>query len=133
MEMRKLRAKDIFTIVDMINDLGLMPIIKDLLSGDLRKTIIKQATKKSTDEETTEETTTEETTAEEIGLDVILELIEKLLTKVPEARVKVHELFAELCGVEVATIDEMALDDYFDLYADFFKKPELRVLSKYLK
>jgi hypothetical protein len=124
MEMRKLLAKDMFTIIEIINDLNLMPTVKELLSGDLRKNIVEQFSN---------EDGVEGTDANEIGIGLILELVEQLFVKVPQARPRVHEFLAHLCNVKVANIDNLELDDYFQLYADFFVKPELKSLLKFLK
>ena len=129
--MRKLQAQDIGKIINLLNKMDVVDLLKDLFSGEMRKSIINRLRQEQ--QEGIQGTLATEMTAEEVGAEILMAVVPKVLLVIPKAQTEVNIYLADVCEVEVETIDRLDIDEYIKLIFDFFAKPELGALMKHVQ
>ena len=112
MELRNLQACDIFTMVKILNGIGLSKVRSAI---DFEK--IKEARKSMTDENAN-------SIAYQVGTDVILSIASVLLENLPEIESDLYKFVGSIAGIKPAEVAKLDFNVFIDLIIDIFKKEE---------
>lgn len=112
MELRNLQASDIFTMVKILNGIGLSKVRSAI---DFEK--IKEARKSMTDENANN-------IASQVGTDVILSVVSVLFENLPEIESDLYKFVGSLAGIKPAEVAKLDFNVFIDLIIDIFKKEE---------
>ena len=112
MELRNLQACDIFTMVKILNGIGLTKIKS---ASDFEK--IKEARKSMTDENANN-------IASQVGTDVILSVVSVLFENLPEIESDLYKFVGSIAGIKPAEVAKLDLNVFINLIIDIFKKEE---------
>lgn len=112
MELRNLQACDIFTMVKILNGIGLTKIKSAI---DFEK--IKEARKSMTDENANN-------IASQVGTDVILSVVSVLFENLPEIESDLYKFVGSIAGIKPAEVAKLDLNVFINLIIDIFKKEE---------
>lgn len=119
-ELRKLKADDIFPVLNIINKIGLKEI-KDSIDGDKLAKMMKQ----------------DNTDFTSIGASVIVDMVQVVVKNLPACKTDIYNLFASLTGKTAKQIGEMEVVPFTEMLINFFKKEEfadfIKVVSKFNK
>lgn len=130
---RKLTSKDISPMVRILKKIELKRI-KELFSSEEIKNLIQN---KQNEEETEEDNTESSQDLMKLGGNLLIEAIPMLLDAVDNCIGDVNILLASVANMEVAELENLDLDVYFNMVYDFVNKEEfsgfLKVVSKFLK
>ncbi len=120
-EMRKLMAKDVMPMVNIIKKIGVKEFKACFESEDVKQ-IMKQ--KGEVDLKT-------------VGIKIVMDLATIVLENLPSAEQDIFNFLSGLTGKEKKEIEEMNLADFFELIVAVFKKEEfkdfIKVVSKLFK
>ena len=112
MELRNLQACDIFTMVKLLNGIGLTKIKSAI---DFEK--IKEARKSMTDENANN-------IASQVGTDVILSVASVLFENLPEIESDLYKFVGSIAGIKPAEVAKLDFNVFINLIIDIFKKEE---------
>ena len=113
MELRDLKATDVWTVLKILNKANITEDIQRLIKdGDLSSLTV------SEDDAT-------EKNATQIGMAIVGELGTVVIDKLPLAEKEVNAFLADLAGVKTSEIEALGIKEYFELIKSFFKHPDL--------
>lgn len=113
MELRDLKATDVWTVLKILNKANITEDIQRLIKdGDLSSLNV------SEDDAT-------EKNATQIGMAIVGELGTVVIDKLPLAEKEVNAFLADLAGVKTSEIEALGIKEYFNLIQSFFKHPDL--------
>lgn len=126
-KMRKLNAKDIFPMLNIISKIGLKNI-KTLIEDGTVEAIVSFV--KSKDDES------KDANLEKVGLSLFLELGDIVCSNIMKCQNDIFEFFASLCEVEASKLEDLGMEEFIVLIIQFAQKEELKdflkVVSKFL-
>lgn len=112
MELRNLQASDIFTMVKILNGIGLTKI-KSAIDFEKIKELRKNMTDKNADD-----------IASQVGTDVILSVVSVIFENLPAIESDLYKFVGSLAGIKSTEVAKLDLNVFVDLIFDIFKKEE---------
>ena len=112
MKLRNLQASDIFTMVKILNGIGLTKI-KSAIDFEKIKELRKNMTDKNADD-----------IASHVGTDVILSVVSVMFENLPAIESDLYKFVGSLAGIKPTEVAKLDLNVFVDLIFDIFKKEE---------
>ena len=114
MELRKLQASDIFSMVRIINGIG-FKTIKDSINVDE----INEMRKGMTDENS-------DVIASKVGTNVVMSILGTLIENLPKVENDVYEFAGNVAGMKAKDVAKMDAGDFIELLISIFTKDEFK-------
>ena len=114
MELRKLQASDIFSMVRIINGIG-FKTIKDSINVDEINEIRKGMTDENSD-----------VIASKVGTNVIMSILGTLIENLPKVENDVYEFAGNVAGMKAKDVAKMDAGDFIELLISIFTKDEFK-------
>ena len=114
MELRKLQASDIFSMVRTINGTG-FKTIKDSIYVDEINEIRKGMTDENSD-----------VIASKVGTNVVMSILGTLIENLPKVENDVYEFAGNVAGMKAKDVAKMDAGDFIELLISIFTKDEFK-------
>ena len=114
MELRKLQASDIFSMVRIINGIG-FKTIKDSINVDEINEIRKGMTDENSD-----------VIASKVGTNVVMSILGTLIENLPKVENDVYEFAGNVAGMKAKDVAKMDAGDFLELLISIFTKDEFK-------
>ena len=114
MELRKLQASDIFSMVRIINGIG-FKTIKDSINVEE----INELRKGMTDENS-------DTVASPVGMNVVMSILGTVAANLPKVETDVYEFSGNVAGLKAKDVAKMDAGDFIELLISIFTKDEFK-------
>ena len=114
MELRKLQASDIFSMVRIINGIG-FKTIKDSINVDEINEIRKNMTDENSD-----------VIASTVGTNVVMSILGTLIENLPKVENDVYEFAGNVAGMKAKDVAKMEAGDFIELLISIFTKDEFK-------
>lgn len=114
MELRKLQASDIFSMVRIINGIG-FKTIKDSINVEE----INEMRKGMTDENS-------DTVASQVGMNVVMSILGTVVENLPKVENDVYEFAGNVAGMKAKDVAKMDAGDFIELLISIFTKDEFK-------
>ena len=114
MELRKLQASDIFSMVRIINGIG-FKTIKDSINVDEINEIRKGMTDENSD-----------VIASKVGTNVVMSILGTLIENLPKVENDVYEFAGNVAGMKAKDVAKMQAGDFIELLISIFTKDEFK-------
>ena len=114
MELRKLQASDIFSMVRIINGIG-FKTIKDNINVDEINEIRKGMTDENSD-----------VIASKVGTNVVMSILGTLIENLPKVENDVYEFAGNVAGMKAKDVAKMDAGDFIELLISIFTKDEFK-------
>ena len=114
MELRKLQASDIFSMVRIINGIG-FKTIKDSINVDEINEIRKGMTDENSD-----------VIASKVGTNVVMSILGTLIENLPKVENDVYEFAGNVAGMKAKDVAKMDAGDFIELLISIFTKDEFK-------
>ena len=114
MELRKLQASDIFSMVRIINGIG-FKTIKDSINVDEINEIRKSMTDENSD-----------VIASKVGTNVVMSILGTLIENLPKVENDVYEFAGNVAGMKAKDVAKMEAGDFVELLISIFTKDEFK-------
>ena len=114
MELRKLQASDIFSMVRIINGIG-FKTIKDSINVDEINEIRKGMTDENSD-----------VIASKVGTNVVMSILGTLIENLPKVENDVYEFAGSIAGMKAKDVAKMDAGDFVELLISIFTKDEFK-------
>lgn len=114
MELRKLQASDIFSMVRIINGIG-FKTIKDSINVDEINEIRKGMTDENSD-----------IIASKVGTNVVMSILGTLIENLPKVENDVYEFAGNVAGMKAKDVAKMEAGDFIELLISIFTKDEFK-------
>ena len=114
MELRKLQASDIFSMVRIINGIG-FKTIKDSINVDEINEIRKGMTDENSD-----------VIASKVGTNVVMSILGTVVENLPKVENDVYEFAGNVAGMKAKDVAKMDAGDFIELLISFFTKDEFK-------
>ena len=114
MELRKLQASDIFSMVRIINGIG-FNAIKDSINVDEINEIRKGMTDENSD-----------VIASKVGTNVVMSILGTLIENLPKVENDVYEFVGNVAGMKAKDVAKMDAGDFIELLISIFTKDEFK-------
>lgn len=138
-ELRKLTTKDLHPMLKILKKFDLKRLKEAFNEIDFSELVSEKDTSASDVSDITAETETDDKTElfTKIGGTIILEAVPMVLDALDNALEDVNKLLASVAGIELEELENLELDVYFTLVADFLSKEEfvgfIKAASRFLK
>ena len=109
--LRPLEADDLFTVMEIINKIGVEDAKKCFLSVEISKAIAENG---------------DEENVAAVGMKVMLELATLLIQKLPLCKSEVYKFLASLTGADADEISHIKLVPFTKLVKEVFQKEEIK-------
>lgn len=114
MELRKLQASDIFSMVRIINGIG-FKTIKDSINVEEINEIRKGMTDENSD-----------VIASKVGTNVVMSILGTLIENLPKVENDVYEFAGNVAGMKAKDVAKMDVGDFIELLISIFTKDEFK-------
>ena len=114
MELRKLQASDIFSMVRIINGNGIKTI-KDSINVDEINEIRKGMTDENSD-----------VIATKVGTNVVMSILGTVVENLPKVENDVYEFAGNVAGMKAKDVAKMDAGDFIELLISIFTKDEFK-------
>ena len=114
MELRKLQATDIFSMVRIINGIG-FKAIKDSINVEEINELRKGMTEENSD-----------TIASQVGMNVVMSILVTVIENLPKVENDVYEFAGNVAGMKAKDVAKMDAGDFIDLLISIFNKDEFK-------
>ena len=114
MELRKLQASDIFSMVRIINGIG-FKTIKDSINIDEINEIRKGMTDENSD-----------VIASKVGTNVVMSILGTVVENLPKVENDVYEFAGNVAGMKAKDVAKMEAGDFIELLISIFTKDEFK-------
>ena len=114
MELRKLQASDIFSMVRIINGIG-FKTIKDSINVDEINEIRKGMTDENSD-----------VIASKVGTNVVMSILGTLIENLPKVENDVYEFAGNVAGMKAKDVAKMDAGDFIELLISIFTTDEFK-------
>ena len=119
-ELRKLQSKDVFSMLRIINKIG----VKEF-KGVLESDAVKQAIASTTTPQPTASGEPEpKAETDKIGMTVALEIVNVLIMNIPSCEDDIYTFLSSLSGLKKKDVQELEMNVFFSMIMDVFKKQE---------
>ena len=114
MELRKLQASDIFSMVRIINGIG-FKTIKDSINVEEINEIRKGITDENSD-----------AIASQVGINVVMSILGTVVENLPKVENDVYEFAGNVAGMKAKDVAKMDAGDFLELLISIFTKDEFK-------
>ena len=114
MELRKLQASDIFSMVRIINGIG-FKTIKDSINVEEINEIRKGMTDENSD-----------VIASKVGTNVVMSILGTVVENLPKVENDVYEFAGNVAGMKAKDVAKMDAGDFIELLISIFTKDEFK-------
>ena len=114
MELRKLQASDIFSMVRIINGIG-FKTIKDSINVDEINEMRKGMTEENSD-----------TVASQVGMNVVMSILGTVIENLPKVENDVYDFAGNVAGMKAKDVAKMEAGDFLELLISIFTKDEFK-------
>ena len=114
MELRKLQASDIFSMVRIINGIG-FKTIKDSINVDEINEIRKGMTDENSD-----------VIASKVGTNIVMSILGTLIENLPKVENDVYEFAGNVAGMKAKDVAKMDAGDFIELLISIFTNDEFK-------
>ena len=114
MELRKLQASDIFSMVRIINGIG-FKTIKDSINVEEINEMRKGMTEENSD-----------TVASQVGMNVVMSILGTVVENLPKIENDVYEFAGNVAGMKAKDVAKMDAGDFIELLISIFTKDEFK-------
>ena len=114
MELRKLQASDIFSMVRIINGIG-FKTIKDSINVEEINELRKGMTEENSD-----------TVASQVGMNVVMSILGTVVENLPKVENDVYEFAGNVAGMKAKDVAKMDAGDFIELLISIFTKDEFK-------
>ena len=114
MELRKLQASDIFSMVRIINGIG-FKTIKDSINVEEINEIRKGMTDENSD-----------AIASQVGINVVMSILGTVVENLPKVENDVYEFAGNVAGMKAKDVAKMEAGDFIELLISIFTKDEFK-------
>ena len=118
-ELRKLQSKDAFSMLRIINKIG----VKEF-KGVLESDAVKQAIASTTTAKPASGEPEAKTETDKIGMTVALEIVNVLIMNIPSCEDDIYTFLSSLSGLKKKDVQELEMNVFFSMIMDVFKKQE---------
>ena len=119
-ELRRLAAKDIFAMSRVIGKVGLNNFKRCFDNEELRTLVSGLSDDDKKDDK--------KITA--VGMTVALEVADVLFAHLPDCEKELYQFLSSVSGLKVAEIQELPMDEFFEMVVEIVKKPEFKDFFK---
>lgn len=109
--LRPLEADDLFTVMEIINKIGIEDAKKCFVSIEVSKAIAENG---------------DEEHVAAVGMKVMVELASLLVQKLPLCKAEVYKFLSSLSGVDAEEISHIKLVPFTKMVMDVFQKEEIK-------
>lgn len=117
--LRNLRADDMFTMLRIINKIGLKEARDCFNSVEIRKAI-------SDAKEAGQENGAEDALASAVGMQIMIDVAALLVSKLPDCEKELYAFLASLAGTSAKEIASLPMAAFYDLIMDVFQKGDFK-------
>ena len=117
-EMRKLQATDIFSVVKILNGIGLKNIKESIDFDEINK-IRKGMTEDNADEVTSK-----------VGVNVVMSIATVILENLPKIENDLYDFIGSVIGVKSKDVAKMDMVDFMDILINIIQKEEFKDFFK---
>ena len=114
MELRKLQASDIFSMVRIINGIG-FKTMKDSINVNEINEMRKGMTEENSD-----------TVASQVGMNVVMSILGTVVENLPKVENDVYEFAGNVAGMKAKDVAKMDAGDFIELLISIFTKDEFK-------
>ena len=114
MELRKLQATDIFSMVRIINGIG-FKTIKDSINVEEINELRKGMTEENSD-----------AIVSQVGMNVVMSILGTVIENLPKVENDVYEFAGNVAGMKAKDVAKMDAGDFIDLLISIFNKDEFK-------
>ena len=118
MELRKLQATDLFTMVKIINGIG-FKTIKECSNLDEINAIKKDLNDNNADE-----------IASKVGVNVIMSIVGTIIENLPKVEQDVYTFCGNVAGIKPKDVARLEIGEFMDLLIEIFTKDEFKDFFK---
>ena len=118
-ELRKLQSKDVFSMLRIINKIGVKEF-KDVLESDA----VKQAIASTTTPKPASGEPEPKAETDKIGMTVALEIVNVVIMNIPSCEDDIYTFLSSLSGLKKKDVQELEMNVFFSMIMDVFKKQE---------
>lgn len=120
-ELRNLGAKDIFTIARIVNKIGIKNLKTCFANNELKTLIsgLNEDEKKADEKKADEDVTT-------VGMFVAIDVAGIILEHLPECEKELYSFLADLSGMKINQIQNLAPATFLEMIIDVVQKPEFK-------
>lgn len=117
-EMRKLQATDIFSVVKILNGIGLKNI-KEAIDFEEINRIRKSATEDNAD-----------TISSQVGLNVVMSIATVIIENLPKIENDLYSFIGSVIGIKTKDVAKMDMGEFMDVLITIIKKEEFKDFFK---
>ena len=118
MELRKLQATDLFSMVKILNGIGLKNF-KDVIDTDKIKEM-----RKSINDDNAEQVVSD------IGMNVVMSVLSVILENLPSVETDLYNFVGSVANMKAKDVAKMDIGDFMDLLISIAKKEEFKDFFK---
>lgn len=118
MELRKLQATDLFSMVKILNGIGLKNF-KDVIDTDKIKEM-----RKSINDDNAEQVVSD------IGMNVVMSVLSVILENLPSVETDLYNFIGSIANMKAKDVAKMDIGDFMDLLISIAKKEEFKDFFK---
>ena len=117
-EMRKLQATDIFSVVKILNGIGIKHV-KEAINIDELNTIRKGLTDDNAD-----------TVTSQVGFNVIMSLVTVIIENLPKVETDLYNFIGSVIGIKPKEVAKMDMGEFMDVLIAIIQKDEFKDFLK---
>ena len=118
MELRRLQATDLFSMVKILNGIGLKNF-KDVIDTDKIKEM-----RKSINDDNAEQVVSD------IGMNVVMSVLSVILENLPSVETDLYNFIGSVANMKAKDVAKMDIGDFMDLLISIAKKEEFKDFFK---
>ena len=118
MELRRLQATDLFSMVKILNGIGLKNI-KDVIDTDKIKEM-----RKSINDDNAEQVVSD------IGMNVVMSVLSVILENLPSVETDLYNFIGSVANMKAKDVAKMDIGDFMDLLISIAQKEEFKDFFK---
>ena len=118
MELRRLQATDLFSMVKILNGIGLKNF-KDVIDTDKIKEM-----RKSINDDNAEQVVSD------IGMNVVMSILTVVLENLPSVETDLHNFVGSVANMKAKDVAKMDIGDFMDLLISIAQKEEFKDFFK---
>ena len=117
-EMRKLQATDIFSVVKILNGIGIKHV-KEAININELNTIRKGLTDNNAD-----------TVTSQVGFNVIMSLVTVIIENLPKVETDLYNFIGSVIGIKPKEVAKMDMGEFMDVLIAIIQKDEFKDFLK---
>ena len=118
MELRKLQATDLFSMVKILNGVGIKNV-RDAINTDEIKNLRSTMTEENAS-----------TVTSEIGINIVMSVVGVVLEHLPNVETELYNFVGSVAGMKANAVAKMDIGEFMDLLIEIVKKEEFKDFFK---